>query len=283
LFNIRKARIIYIWFADYHSLLPVLFAKVFNLKSYLVLAGYDVVSIPKLHYGSFKSPIRTFFSKYSIKYTSLNLAVVDSVAKDAIKKVPQAKIKILYTGYDKNEFFPAGLEKEKIVLTVATGNTLQRVKIKGIDVFCKLAKEMPKYFFIIIGLGTEAKHKLGNLPNNLKVIGKVPQKKLLIFYQKAKVYAQFSMTEGLPNVVCEAMLCECIPVGFNVGGIPIAIGDAGFISDGKDIHKLMAIIDQAMNADPNLGKKARKRIINKFPIEQRERMLKNLLNKSILN
>lgn len=277
LFNIKKAQLIYIWFADYHSLLPVLFAKIFKKKSYLVLAGYDVVNIPQIQYGSFKNPVRAFFTKYSIKLSTLNLAVVESVAQEAKRKVPDANIEIVYTGYDKNKFYPAA-EKEDLVLTVSTGNTLQRLKIKGIDIFYEVAKKMPHYHFIIIGLGSNVQSQLGDLPDNLKIIEELDQKELLKYYQKAKVYAQFSMTEGLPNVVCEAMLCECIPIGFNIGGIPIAIGDAGYIVNEREIHNIMNMIELAMNADINLGKRARDRIVKKFPIEQRELTLKKLLN-----
>jgi len=60
----------------------------------------------------------------------------------------------------------------------------------------------------------------------IKFTGIVPDEELIKYYQKAKVY-QLSEYEGLPNALCEAMLCECVPAGTRYCGIPTAIGDTG--------------------------------------------------------
>jgi len=205
LMNIWKYDLIYCWFADYHSFLPILFSKLFKKKSILVLGGYDVTYIPELKYGSFSNPLRSFCAKFSIKNVTLNLSVSDNIRKEALERV------------------------------------------------------------------------LTNIPTNLEIIGKMKQKKLIEYYQKAKVYAQFSMREGLPNAVCESMLCECIAVGFNNGGIPIAIGDCGFILDERNIDMAAELIDKAISSPKSLGKKARERIIKKFPLENRKKKLHKLL------
>ncbi|MBK7697247.1 MAG: glycosyltransferase [Saprospiraceae bacterium] len=46
-------------------------------------------------------------------------------------------------------------------------------------------------------------------------------------YTKHKIFAIPSMTEGLPNTLCEAMLCGCIPVGSNIEVIAHIINDTG--------------------------------------------------------
>ena len=51
LFGIWKFDMVFIWFADFHSFLPVLFAKILNKKSVVVIGGYDVVKMPKLNFG----------------------------------------------------------------------------------------------------------------------------------------------------------------------------------------------------------------------------------------
>lgn len=279
LLNIWKYDFIYCWFADYHSFLPILFGNIFGKKTFLVLGGYDVTYIPELKYGSFSTPIRTFCAKYSIKYATLNLSVSDNIERDALERIPKAKIQNIYTGYSKDKFFLNNTEKENVVLTVGSGDTLQRIRIKGIDFFIEVARKFPTYKFIIVGVSENALRFLKNIPANVEVIGKIKQKKLIEYYQKARVYAQFSMREGLPNAICESMLCECIPVGFNNGGIPIAIGDCGFILDERNVDKAVELIDKAMNSPINLREKARKRIINNFAYELRETKLHDLIKK----
>ncbi len=277
--NIYKAKVVYIWFASYHSFIPILLAKLFKKPSYLVIGGYDVASIPEIGYGSFSKPIRVFFARYSIKYASLNLPVVDSLVEDIYKYVPSAKVKVIYTGYDAKLFSSNNIPKKNIILTVGTADNWQRIKIKGFDIFIKVAEKMPKIKFIIVGINKAVIKKYFKLPPNVEIIGKIPQKELIKYYQKAKIYAQFSIREGLPNVVCEAMLCKCIPVGFNTGGIPVAIGDCGFILKERSVDKAIEIIEKAMNSPESFGKKARERIMKNFTLEQRENKIISIIKR----
>ncbi len=247
---------------------------------FLVLGGYDVTYIKELNYGSFSNPVRAFCAKYSIKKSFLNLPVVETIANEATEKVPAAKIQTLYTGYSERDFFMDSRPKEKIVLTVGAGDTIKRLKIKGIAFFCRVAGKLPGYKFIAIGIGENVQRYIGEIPANLAFIDRLPQQELLEYYQRAKVYTQFSVREGLPNVVCEAMLCECIPVGMNVGGIPTAIGDAGFICKKRDSSEASEFIRKAMDSDVQMGKRARKRIIDNFHLDQRKTKLVKIIEKN---
>jgi glycosyltransferase involved in cell wall biosynthesis len=98
IFNIHKFGIVYIWFADYHSLLPILFAKLFRKKSYLVIGGYDICREKKYNYGSLCKPLRAFMSVTSIKQASAVLAVSENVRRILKSIAPAANTLLIYNG-----------------------------------------------------------------------------------------------------------------------------------------------------------------------------------------
>ena len=77
--NIWLAKFIYIWFADYHSFLPVLFGKIFKKKSIIIVGGYDAVSIPELEFGVFYKKLRSSFAKFSYKNANIIIPVDESL------------------------------------------------------------------------------------------------------------------------------------------------------------------------------------------------------------
>jgi glycosyltransferase involved in cell wall biosynthesis len=239
----------------------------------LVLGGYDVAFLPELGYGSYKNKFRAYLTTFSIRFATHVLPVADNLEVEARQRVPRASIDVVYTGYDDQKFCHDGTQKKAQIITVAVGNSIQRIKLKGIDFFIKLADELPGYDFIIVGLGEQARIALGDLPNNVQVFDIISDDQLLTLYRQSKVYAQFSLREGLPNAVCEAMLCECIPVGYNTGGIPIAIGDCGFIIDEGDLDSALQVIKQSLSMGVESGQQARRRIIENFSLPRREKAL----------
>ncbi len=95
------------------------------------------------------------------------------------------------------------------------------------------------------------------------------------YIKDSKVYCQLSLREGLPNAICEAMLCECIPIGTDVQGIGTAIGDTGFYVPFGNIKATSEVIEKSLNSVN--GKKARERIKTMFPEEFREKKLLKIM------
>ncbi len=239
----------------------------------MVVGGYDVAYLPEINYGQFTLGWRNrMYAKFTLKYADKVLVVDPSLKEDAIKNagVDGKNFEYMPTGYNSSKFHPEK-GKESLVLTVAAGESWDRVRIKGVDIFVESAKYLPSVRFLVIGIQGDALSKLKKSASpNIEFMGHISQEDLITYYQKAKVYCQLSMREGLPNALCEAMLCECIPVGTERNGIPIAIGDAGFYVPYGDPVAAANAIRQAIYSPVELGQKARNRIKEIFSEERRE-------------
>ncbi len=269
------------WFADVHAYWAVRLSKIFGKKSIVVVGGYEVADVPEIGYGAVINPKMFNTVKYVIDNADIMLTVDESLKKDAIKnyEVRGDNILTLPTGYDYEFFKPEG-KKENLVITVSYINNIV-IKRKGLDTFIKTASILPDVNFMIIGpdIGGSTGSLKAIAPPNIKFINYLPQNELLKWYQKSKVYCQLSRYEGLPNALCEAMLCECVPVGTEYSGIPNAIGDTGFYVPYNNPEATADAIEKALLSDN--GKDARERIIKEFPVSRREGVLKDLIPRII--
>jgi len=276
---VMKSDVSFSWFAGGHAFLAVLFSKIFRKKSIVVVGGYDVAYVPEIDYGQFTEAwTKRAMTRFALGYADRVLVVDPSLKEDAIKNagISGDNFECLPTGYDYDKFRSKG-EKKDIAMTVCIGDDWSRVQIKGVDTFVKAAEHLSDIKFLVIGLSGDALDKVRKMaPSNMEVIGPVQQEKLISCYQEAKVYCQLSIREGLPNALCEAMLCECVPVGTNCYGIPTAIGDCGFYAPCRDPAAAAEAVRKALNS-PDKGKKARERIKELFTLERRENRLAQLV------
>ncbi len=262
-------------FADMHAFIAMIFAKILRKKSMVVVGGYEVAKVPEIGYGYMLKPIVSSMVKLTLTHTDRVLTVVDSLKDDAIKnaKISGGNIYTVPECYDA-DVWQCTQEKQKLVITVANKMTHKVIKRKGLEAFVKAAKLLPDTHFVIIGpfIENSAERHLKSLaPSNVEFAGFVPSTKLPELYSRAQVYCQLSRYEGIPNAMCEAMLCECIPVVTDYCGIPVAVGDTGFYVPYNDAQKTAKAITEAMRSEK--GKEARHRIKNLFPLERRRREL----------
>jgi len=298
--NILNTKLIYVWFADYHSFLPILFSKIFFKKSIICAGGYECTFIPEINCGVFTKEnipkrIRYFCSEFSLKYCSLILPVDETLINntnhyiysaeqgkeplvDGLKKfIPhlRTEIKTIYLGYDNEYFSPdPGKLKEKAVTSAGLIVNDDEYRRKGFDLLVESAKQLPDIKFILAGLNKDFLKKLESLKlSNLELHGIISYKELIDIYRRSTLFAQISMFEGMPSTLCEAMLCECIPIGSNVNGIPKIIGDTGVVIYNKNLSEITDGIKKAITSTTFSGTKARKRIIEKFSLENRRTKL----------
>lgn len=275
--NIKKSDAIFVWFADYHSFLPTLFAKLFKKKVFIVIGGYDVNWFPEFNYGYNTSLLRRWATLFSLKNSTSNLTVAKKLAELGQKISRTSNFITIPTGYSE-KLIPKTKIKRDYVLTVADVSQKNRYYIKGMDRYFEIAKKLPQFTFYIVGTSKDLILSIQkDIPNNVKIMGKVPFKELIKHYQEAKIYLQLSRSEGLPNALCEAMLADCVPIGTDVGGIEEVIGTTGITLKKFNIDKLAENLINIMNNKLTFEENPRKRILNNFSSYKREKALKNLL------
>ncbi|MEZ4908476.1 MAG: hypothetical protein R2771_12735 [Saprospiraceae bacterium] len=158
LLNIKRFDVLYIWFSDYHSFIPVIFAKLFNIKSIIIIGGFDVTGISYLNYGiKVSNKIRIFFNKYSIINAKYLLPVHKSLIKNtntyidpltpifngiySISDEIKGRIIELPTGYDYN-FWKRNYEinRTNSVFCIASIDNFRTFNLKGGDLLIDVAK-----------------------------------------------------------------------------------------------------------------------------------------------
>ena len=278
-----------IQFGGFHSLLPVLLAKLLRKKSVIILGGTDCVSFPSINYGNFNRKLLGSFTKLSLKKASLLLPVDASLIKykydyqnndfefQGYKNfIPTIRtpVKVVYNGYDAEKWNPQKNSKEaKSFVTIGANlNSRFGVKLKGIDLLFEVAKLQPECrFYIVGGKGLN----INSVPENIQLLDKIPNHELANFLANKCFYVQLSMSEGFPNALCEGMLCGCIPIVSAVGAMPMIVGENGYILQHKDILELNSIIENALQIENKevISINCRKRIKDNFPLEKRQKEL----------
>ena len=296
LFHIGRSKVIICKFASYHSLFPGLFAKAFKRPFILINGGTDCVSFPSINYGNFNKKMQSIFTKWTYKLTSHIVTLHNSLVEYRYQyqdndypkqgfayhiKNLKKPITEIYNGYDSKKWFKS---KEKIhnsFITVAYGIGEKKINyLKGIDLIIDLAKRFPDCRFYVIGANRNFIEKYSK--DNIVVLPPLQSSELIDYYSKSEFYLQLSISEGFPNSMCEAMLCECIPIGSDVGAISFIINKTGFILKRKNLNLLFQLVDRALNSDrEKLQVKARERIMEIFNEEKREKRLLNLIESLI--
>lgn len=293
--NIFTAKVIVCQFAGIHSCIPVFFAKMFHKKSVIVSGGTDCVSFPSINYGNFANKNNAKFTSFCFNNASLILPVHESLIfceytyqpndfkHQGIKQfIPRLKTPcfVIHNGYDNNYWHNINGQKptNSFVTVLGHVNSKFTLFLKGIDLYVEMARRFSDSIFSIIG---GASLQIENKPENLHLIENIWGEKMIDVYSTHQYYVQLSMSEGFPNALSEAMLCECVPIVSNVGGMPDIVSDCGYILKHKNINELFELINTARNNVElaKLGKKARQRIVENYTFDKRKQKLLAAIDK----
>lgn len=272
--------IIVCFFAGYHSVAPALFAKWTNKKCIIFLAGTDCFNYPSFQYGNFTRKgygIATCISAHAASLlapVSSNLIVKsspyytgDSIVQGIYHWCKNLKTphQVIPFEYNPELFRRFDIErKENSFISIAFGIQGTSFIRKGIDKMLMIAGHFPQYSFTIVGCAaTDFPVKV---PSNVTLVPPVPHQEIPRYLSAHQFYLQLSIAEGFPSAVCEAMLCECIPIGSAVAAIPEIISDYGFLVKERKDEIILDTIRTAVGyvEKDALGKKARAYIATHF-------------------
>jgi glycosyltransferase involved in cell wall biosynthesis len=271
--------LMFTWFASVYSFVVVACAHLLGKRSYIVIAGADVMGVEGVKYGPWRSPVKRMIVGWAIRHATGVLPVANELRTAAMSLADYdgANAAVIPTGYDPARWYPSG-PKERSVLCLAGCESRARLFVKGVDILFAAARELRDEQFILAGTRMDVLSALGQaVPSNVRVLPPMPREELPSLYHTSKVYVQPSRSEGLPNALCEAMLSGCIPVGADVGGMAAAIGETGYVVPAADVDALVGALRMALEAPAGRSALARQRICALFPVERREAALIQLL------
>lgn len=242
LVHLIRADVLYCWFADYHTLVPILVARLLRKQAIVIAGGYDVGWLPELGYGARARPLRWFFTRNSFRLATLVLPVSEYAQRQLhmLTNGKHAHSTVVYNGVLLDRF-PTDINepREPLAITVSQGDSIAEYVRKGLDRFIAVARLVPTVNFVIIGPTGAALQRAQSDASGVANVKVVPgfvslHDTIIPYFMRASCYCQFSIEETFGMAVVEAMLCGCIPVTTNGGALPEVTGDVGFRGNGDE-------------------------------------------------
>jgi glycosyltransferase involved in cell wall biosynthesis len=265
------------WLASVYTAAMVAAARLRRRRTLVILGGVDTARDASIGYGIWRSRWRRPLLRWTLRNASRLLAVDPSLA-DALRAssgLTDLAVDVLPTGYDATFWTPGGT-RERLVLCVAGASTRGRALVKGVDLFVETARRLPDVPFLLVGTDRALVASF-DPPSNLTRLDAVPRERLRELYRQSSVLCLPSRHEGLPNALCEAMLCGAVPVAARAGGAADVIGECGYVVDRENVDALVGAVVLALDATDDLRARARDRIVERYPLELRERRLVEII------
>jgi len=277
-YHIWNTDVIYIWFADFHAVIPTLIGRLFNKKVVIVIGGVDASFRKEFNYGV-KTRLLGRVSLFLSTTFATNLLPVTKFTYNCLLQNVNSQLskksKIIYNCY--NDLFNCTKvsERNNNVVTVCLADTKVTTLIKGVDFYVSLANELPELTFYVVGVSGQALSYLESISgNNVILLPKIPQQELKELFCTSKIVCQFSRHEAFGVALLEGISSGCYPVGYNYGGTKeILIDELGILINKLDVKEgKMAIMKgiEKTQADIDLIKES---IDQRFMIDVRKRKL----------
>jgi glycosyltransferase involved in cell wall biosynthesis len=263
------------WLGSTYSAAMVAAARLAGRRSIIILGGVDVADEPELGYGLWRSPLKSRLLRWALSHASAVYVVADRLREDLRARTGWSceAVATMPTGYDPTAWRPR-YPKETRVLSVAGCDTVERFRVKGVDLLIEAARLAPELSFTLIGVAPALPASLGiDIPSNLTLLPALDRAALAEHYAGALLFCLPSRREGLPNALCEAMLSGCIPVASDVGDVRSALDGSGYLVVSGSAEELAAALRLAAGAAEIDGLRSRRSIAMRFSRDDREKNL----------
>jgi glycosyltransferase involved in cell wall biosynthesis len=290
LIRLAKSTGIWIFFLDSHSfLLPVLTAKLMRKKIIFALAA-SIMNSAKAQKDTLAN-VLIYSEAINYKLSTRIIIYSPNLIKEWGLEKYRDKIYIAHEHFldlDKYKIKNQLNERENLVGYVGRLSEEKGV-LNFFKAIPKVIKEKENLEFLIGGDGQlrdEIERYLDeeNLNDKVKLVGWIPHDKLPDYMSELKLVVLPSYTEGLPNIMLEAMACGTPVLATPVGAIPDVIkdGETGFILEDNSPECIAKNVIRALN-DSNLDiivKNAKELIEEEYTyeaaVERYRKILENL-------
>jgi len=223
-------------------LLPMLTAKLLREKVVLAFAGSSVGTIKSANDNFFK-PVE-ILSKINCMLSNRIILYSPNLIKEWNLEKYRNKISIVhrhFLDFDKFKMKKKFGERDNLVGYIGRLSE-EKGTLNFVKAILEIIKERDDLEFLIGGDGQlrgEIKKYLdeNDLTDRVKLTGWIPHDELPDYLNELKLVVLPSYTEGLPNIMIEAMACGTPVLATPVGGIPDVIKDSetGFIMENNSL------------------------------------------------
>jgi glycosyltransferase involved in cell wall biosynthesis len=281
--QVRSHDMVFGWFASWHTFLPLLFARLLDKPSLLVIGGYDLANQPDIGYGHQRGGIKKWLSRLVMRLATCLVTNARYSQREAELNaaIPGERVGVIYHGLP--DPFGELPDECRAPMALTVGNVCrENLFRKGHEPFVRAAALLPEVEFVLAGAWRDdAVERLRAIATpNVTFTGWVDDATLLDYYRRASVYVQASTHEGFGMSLAEAMLAGCLPLVTRVGAMPEVVSDCGIYITPHESAIARAI--QESIGLPDLHRaRARMRVLDQFPLEKRQRAFEQLIDRML--
>jgi glycogen(starch) synthase len=173
-------------------------------------------------------------------------------ASEMLKRTSRYPGDVLQNPYDHAAYY-APLKREKTRDVIFVGRLIPQKGVAYLAPFlAKLEQITGPISFTIVGDGPQRKSleaELSNVSSHVSFAGSLPPEKLSRLLREHKVsIIPSTWEEPFGLVALEAIASGCVPVAFNRGGLPEALGSCGVLVPPRDLDGMVVVVASLLAA-----------------------------------